>query len=55
MRLLGKNENFDLFKDDFFNTFDFPYSITGKNAQLMKTDIIDEKDSYIYKIDIPGV
>lgn len=55
MRLLGKNENFDLFKDDFFNTFDFPYSITGKNVQLMKTDIIDEKDSYIYKIDIPGV
>lgn len=55
MRLLGKNENFDLFKDDFFNTFDYPYSITGKNAQLMKTDIIDEKDSYIYKIDIPGV
>ena len=52
MRLLGKNENFDLFKDDFFNTFDFPYSITGKNAQLMKTDIIDEKDSYIYNIKI---
>lgn len=41
--------------DDFFERFfDYPYSKFGKNMQRMKTDIIELKDRYIVKIDIPG-
>lgn len=55
MRLLSKNDDYDMLRDDWLDTFDFTNQMTGKNAQLMKTDIIVDNDSYIYKIDIPGV
>ena len=55
MKLVTKNNDFDWLSDSFFNTIDFPYFKVGKNAQMMKTDIIEENDKYVFKVDIPGV
>lgn len=41
--------------DEFFEKFfDYPHSKMGRNMQKMKTDIIEFKDHYLIKIDIPG-
>ncbi len=51
-----KNDNgFDLFKEDFLEGWlNFPFSRFGRNMQKMKTDIIETKEKYIIKVDIPG-
>ncbi|MDD3999667.1 MAG: Hsp20/alpha crystallin family protein [Bacilli bacterium] len=51
-----KNDNvFDFFKDELLGEWmDFPFSKFGRNMQKMKTDIIETKDRYLLKIDIPG-
>ena len=47
--LVPRKNNFDLF-DNFFNDDFFP----RKEVNLMKTDIIEKKDKYILKMDLPG-
>jgi len=47
--LVPRRNNFDLF-DNFFND-DF---FAKKETSLMKTDIIEKKDKYILKMDLPG-
>ena len=49
MMLVPRRNNFDLF-DNFFND-DF---FAKKETSLMKTDIIEKKDKYILKMDLPG-
>lgn len=49
MMLVPRRNNFDLF-DNFFNDDFFP----KKGTSLMKTDIIEKKDKYILKMDLPG-
>ena len=34
--------------------FDYPFNKVGKNMQMMKTDIRDKGDHYIFDLDIPG-
>lgn len=51
----NKDNDYNLFNEELIDKFfDFPYSAFGKNMQKMKTDIIESKDKYIIKIDIPG-
>ena len=47
------NNPFDLF-DPFFNDF-FGLERNAKYNEVMKTDIIDHKDSYEMKIDMPEI
>ena len=49
MMLVPRRKNYDLF-DNFFNDDFFP----KKEVSLMKTDIIEKKDKYVLKMDLPG-
>ena len=49
----NNNDPFDLF-DPFFNDF-FGLERNAKYNEVMKTDIIDHKDSYEMKIDMPEI
>jgi len=47
--------NYSPLSDEFFERFfDYPITRFGKNMQRMKTDVIEFKDHYLIKIDIPG-
>jgi HSP20 family molecular chaperone IbpA len=56
MKYLDERKDRDGFlSDTFFDKFfDYPYTKFGRNMQKMKTDIIEYKDKYVIKIDIPG-
>jgi len=55
MMLVPRKNSFDLFddflEDDFFPRHEF---FRRKERNLMKTDIREEKDKYLFDIDLPG-
>ena len=48
---LTKDEN----EFNFDKFFDFPFFRVNKANQMMKSDIIENKDYYLIKIDVPGI
>lgn len=56
MRFLEETKNNNgCLSDEFFDKFfNYPYAKMGRNLQKMKTDIVETKDRFEIKIDIPG-
>lgn len=53
MMLVPRGNGFDLF-DDFFENDFLPRNLIRKENSLMKTDIKEKDDKYIFNIDLPG-